>query len=93
MTAYATEGKRTQCEIRIKGLLDPRWEAWFEGLSMNQTEAGETILLGRLPDQAALHGLLAWIRDLNLPLISVSQTEIQEPIGEEDEDPHRIQSS
>ncbi len=58
--------------IRIKGLLDPRWE-WLEGLTVTHLEAGETLLSGPIVDQAALHGLLARIRDLNLTLISVSQ--------------------
>ncbi len=59
------------CEIKIKGRLDPRWSAWFAGLKLAHLEGGETLLSGTLPDQAALHGLLERIRDLNLILISV----------------------
>ncbi len=59
-------------EIRIKGHLDPRWSAWFAGLKLTYLEGDETLLSGLLPDQAALHGLLERIRDLNLKLISVS---------------------
>ncbi len=59
--------------IQIKEKLPPGWSEWFEGLSVDYTAAGETILTGPIPDQAALHGLLARIRDLNLTLISVHQ--------------------
>ena len=60
--------------IRIKGLLDPHWE-WLEGLTVTHIEHGETILSGLIVDQAALHGLLARIRDLNLTLLSVVQSD------------------
>jgi hypothetical protein len=59
-------------EIRIKGHLDLRWSDWFGGLSIIHLEGNETLLSGPLPDQAALHGLLERIRDLNLTLISVN---------------------
>lgn len=58
-------------EIRIKGHLDAGWSAWFAGLTLTHLEGHETLLAGPLPDQAALHGLLERIRDLNLTLISV----------------------
>jgi hypothetical protein len=59
-------------EIRIKGHLDPCWSDWFAGLQLTHLEGRETLLSGPLPDQAALHGLLERIRDLNLTLISVN---------------------
>ena len=59
-------------EIKIKGHLDPCWSDWFGGLNVTHLEVGETLLSGPLPDQAALHGLLERIRDLNLTLISVT---------------------
>ncbi len=59
-------------EIRIRGHLDPRWSDWFAGLWLTHLEGNETLLSGSLPDQAALHGLLERIRDLNIPLISVT---------------------
>ncbi len=59
-------------EIRVKGHLDPSWSDWFAGLTLTHLEGNVTLLSGPLPDQAALHGLLERIRDLNLTLISVS---------------------
>ena len=59
-------------EIKIKGHLDPSWSDWFAGLKLTHLEGDETLISGSLPDQAALHGLLERIRDLNLTLISVN---------------------
>jgi hypothetical protein len=59
-------------EIKVRGKLSPEWAEWFNGLEI-RLEAGDvTVLAGSLPDQAALHGILARIRDLNLTLLSVS---------------------
>lgn len=59
-------------EIKIKGCLDPCWLDWFSGLKMTCQQGNITLLSGYLPDQAALHGLLERVRDLNLKLISVT---------------------
>lgn len=61
-------------QIRIKGHLDTRWTDWFEGMTIT-LENGDTLLTGPMIDQAALHGLLKKIRDLGMPLISVSPVE------------------
>ncbi len=58
-------------EIRVRGQLESHWSAWFEGMALTPYENGETLIAGLVPDQAALHGILARIRDLGLPLISV----------------------
>ena len=60
-------------EIRLKGHLDSRWAAWFDGLSLSNENDGTTIIGGPVVDQAALHGLLQKVRDLGLPLVSVTQ--------------------
>jgi hypothetical protein len=58
-------------EIRIKGHLDKRWAARFEGMTLTLEEDGDTLIAGPVVDQAALHGLLRQVRDLGLPLVSV----------------------
>ena len=67
---------RQQCyEIRLKGHLDTRWANRFEGLTITLEENGDTLLTGPVIDQAALHGLLKKVRDLGMPLVSVSPVE------------------
>jgi len=58
-------------EIRVKGHLDGCWSEWFDGLTITNLESGETVLCGEIVDQAALHGVLSKVRDLNLLLIAV----------------------
>jgi hypothetical protein len=62
-------------EIRLKGQLEARWVSWFDGLTITLDENGNTLLSGPVADQAALHGLLKKVRDLGIPLISVSAVE------------------
>jgi hypothetical protein len=62
-------------EIRLEGHLNIRWATWFDGLSLSHESDGTTIIQGLVADQAALHGLLQKIRDLGLPLVSVTQVE------------------
>ena len=62
-------------QIRIKGHLDREWTDWFEGLTITPEEDGDTLLTGPVVDQAALYGLLKKVRDLGLPLVSVSPVE------------------
>jgi len=62
-------------EIRLRGHLDSRWAAWFDGLSLTNSSDGTTVIGGPVADQAALHGLLQKVRDLGLPLVSVTQVQ------------------
>jgi hypothetical protein len=61
-----------QVEIRVKGQIDERWSEWLEGLTITHTVAGETVLTGSVLDQSELYGLIARLRDLGLPLLSVN---------------------
>ena len=65
-------GQPTVYQIRIKGQLGRQWTDWFEGLTLTALDNGETLLTGPVVDQAALHGLLRKVRDLGVPLLSVS---------------------
>ncbi len=69
--AYSME-RDCQYEIRVEGELPGDWSDWFEGFDVRSDQSGMTVLSGCLADQAALHGILAKIRDLNLRLISVT---------------------
>ena len=64
-------------KIRVEGHLAERWSEWFEELAIHADPNGETILIGRLTDQAALFGVLAKIHNLNLVLISVNRSSPQ----------------
>ncbi|MEC4687866.1 MAG: hypothetical protein VST64_06130 [Nitrospirota bacterium] len=57
--------------FRVSGHLDDRWSDWLGGLAIRREEDGTTMLVGPVVDQAALHGVIARIRDLGLPLLSV----------------------
>jgi len=72
------ESKRGRPEfyqIVVKGHLDREWSDWFEGLAITLADNGDTILSGLIVDQTALHGLLIKIRDLGLPLLSLTRIE------------------
>jgi hypothetical protein len=62
-------------EIRVEGVLDPCWSAWFDGLQMSSERDGVTVIAGIVTDQAALHSALAKISDIGLSLISVQRIE------------------
>ena len=70
---YERHGDRY--EIRIQGRLDDRWSTWLDDLDLSHADDGTTVLRGPVADQAALHGLLHKLRDLGLPLLSVTRTD------------------
>ena len=74
-TPPGDRGDAGRYAIRLAGHLDPRWEAWFDGLSVAYDGDGSTVISGPITDQAALHGLLTRVRDLGLPLLSVTRIE------------------
>ena len=79
----AMRGPPDYYEIRVHGVLDSSWSAWFDGLEVTSDQAGQTRIAGPVVDQAALHGLLAKVRDLGLPLLSVRLIDPdEEPTGE-----------
>ena len=59
--------------IRVGGHLDDRWSDWLAGLAVQRRDDGTTVLVGPVVDQAALHGVIARIRDLGLPLLAVNR--------------------
>jgi hypothetical protein len=65
-------------QIRITGQLDARWADWFDGLTIT-LDGGDTLITGPVVDQAVLHGLLKRVRDLGMPLVSVSPVESGPP--------------
>ena len=82
-TSAGSQHDARRYEIRLQGHLDSRWAAWFDGLTLTNDNDGTTLIRGPVVDQAALHGLLQKVRDLGVPLISVTQ--IDPPAH-----PHRI---
>ncbi|MBV9230042.1 MAG: hypothetical protein JOZ18_12065 [Chloroflexi bacterium] len=80
----------TVYRIRLKEHLDQHWSSWLGGLMVIHEANGETVLTGEVVDQAALHGLLTKVRDLQLTLISVSPLEAR-PLSKEEakEEPNR----
>jgi hypothetical protein len=65
-------------QIILQGHLSSQWSDWFEGFTITLDERGQTILVGPVIDQPALHGLLKKIRDLGIPLISVNRLDPDE---------------
>ncbi len=74
----SNQSQPTVYQIRIKGHLGSQWTDWFGGLNITLEENGHTLLTGLVVDQAALHGLLKKVRDLGMPLVSVSPVETGE---------------
>ena len=73
MSEISTVSEAGQYEIQLEGHLDNRWATWFDGLTLTTCSDGTTIIHGIVVDQSALHGLLQKVRDVGLPLISVTR--------------------
>ena len=75
-------GQPAKYQIKIQGRLNRGWSDWFDGLVISVDREGDgpstTSLTGMVADQPALHGLLARIRDLELPLLLVRHLELKE---------------
>lgn len=68
-------------EIYIKGKINPDWSDWFGEMQIRETPCDETLLLGELPDMAAVYGVISRLGSLVIPLVSVrcvKQTEARE---------------
>ncbi len=63
----------TVYQIRIKGHLSPQWAAWFDGMTITLEANGDTLLTGPMIDQSALYGVIRRVRDIGLPLLSVTR--------------------
>jgi hypothetical protein len=79
LTSKGDRPEAGRYEIRLAGRLDARWAAWFDGLTVGHEGDGTTLISGPIADQAALHGLLQRVRDLGLPLVSVTRDETDAP--------------
>lgn len=75
MSTERSTDRAGRYEIRLKGHLASRWSTWFDGLTVTNDRDGITVISGNVPDQSALHGLLQKVRDVGLPLLSVTRTE------------------
>ena len=71
INSESEKAQPTVYQIRIKGHLGRQWTDWFGGLTITLDDNGETLLIGPVVDQAALHGLLRKVRDVGMPLLSV----------------------
>ncbi len=66
-------------EIRLTGHRDARWATWFDGMTLTNHSDGTTLIQGPVIDQAALHGLLGRVRDVGLPIVSVTRVDDPQP--------------
>ena len=73
-----------QYEIRLRGHLEPRWSAWFDGMTLTIEDDGTTVVTGSVVDQAALQGLLRKVHDMGVQLISVTQLDPSETNATDD---------
>ena len=75
--------------IRVQGHLGHRWATWFDGLSLTALHDGTTAISGPVVDQAALHGLLHKLRDVGIPLVSLTLLPPDAPPAFQENPPHR----
>ena len=68
--------EQTLYQIKVQGNLEPAWSDWFDGFAIDAQTSGETLLTGFVADQAALHGVLAKLRDLGLPILLVERLKV-----------------
>ena len=80
-TATGDQHQAEWYEILLKGHLNARWAAWFDGLNLTHEQDGTTRIHGPVVDQAALHGLLQRVRDLGLPLCAVRRVDPEQARG------------
>jgi hypothetical protein len=73
-------------EIRVEGHLGDSWSSWLAGMTIFHEKSGQTVLSGPLPDEPALHGVLAKIRDLGLSLVEVKRLATESIITTEKEE-------
>jgi hypothetical protein len=64
-------------EILIEGVLDSSWADWLDGIEVLPQKTGETILIGPVADQSALHGIINRLHNLGLVIISINRTGIR----------------
>ena len=76
------DGTDEHYQIRVRGRLGTRWACWFDGWRVVAEDDGTTVISGELVDQAALHGLLQKLRDLGIPLLSLTQSPARPASGE-----------
>jgi hypothetical protein len=84
--AEGPDAPQARYEIRVGGVLDDHWSAWFEGLELRSEPGGVSVLAGPVADQAALHGLLARVGDLGLVLLSVRRIDPEQEPGREEKE-------
>jgi hypothetical protein len=60
-------------KIELQGTIDHDWSSWLGSMELTHAPTGNTILIGNVADQPALHGLLTRIRDLGIPILLVAR--------------------
>jgi hypothetical protein len=76
VSGHLHDGPPVTYRIRVRGLLPEQWSEWFDGFAISYEAGEDTTLTGPVVDQAALHGLLARVRDLGLTLLTVERIDL-----------------